>query len=90
MSQIIVNPEEIRMFVNELQQFKHELEHNQQMITSKLDYLGESWQDQEQQIFKEEFSHMIRSMEPMMQKLDEYTAFLDRKAQAADAYLNQR
>jgi len=88
MSQVIINPQEIRIFMSELQQYKQELEYKQQMIVAKLDQLGESWQDQSHQMFREEFYNMIRSMEPYMGKFDEYTSYLNQKATLAEELNN--
>ena len=90
MSQVIVNPDEIRIFMSELQQFKNDLQNNQQSIIAKLDYLGETWQDQGHQRFQEDFFEMMRSMESLMTRIDEYTSDLNRKAEMADELNNYR
>ena len=90
MAQAIVNPDEIRKFINEMSRFKSELEQNRDRTNAKMRELGESWRDHEHQKFAGEFENFIRQMNPFLKNIDEYNSFLNRKAAAADNYLQQR
>lgn len=90
MAQAIVNPEEIRRFIGEMNHFKRELEQNRDRTNAKMRQLGETWKDSEHQRFAQEFENFIRQMNPFLNNIDEYNSFLNRKAAAADNYLQQR
>jgi len=90
MSQAIVNPDEIRRFIGEMSRFKNELEQNRDRTNAKMRELGETWRDSEHQKFASEFEGFIRQMNPFLKNIDEYNSFLNRKAVAADNYLQQR
>ena len=89
-NQIFVNPTEIRIFISELKKLKGDLENNQKQTSGKLRKLGESWKDSEHKKFEEKFTEYLNNMRPIISNIDEYCAFLERKANAADNYLNQR
>ena len=90
MNQIFVNPTEIRIFISELKKLKGDLENNQKQTSGKLRKLGESWKDAEHKKFEEKFTEYLNNMRPIISNIDEYCTFLERKANAADNYLNQR
>jgi uncharacterized protein YukE len=90
MAQAIVNPDEIRKFIGEMKRFKSELEQNRDRTKGKMRELGETWRDQEHQKFASEFENFIRQMNPFLKNIEEYNSFLNRKAVAADTYLQQR
>ena len=90
MNQIFVNPTEIRIFISELKKLKGDLENNQKQTSGKLRKLGESWKDAEHKKFEEKFTEYLNNMRPIISNIDEYCAFLERKANAAGNYLNQR
>ena len=67
-----------------------EIENNQKQTSGKLRKLGESWKDAEHKKFEEKFTEYLNNMRPIISNIDEYCAFLERKANAADNYLKQR
>lgn len=89
MSQVIVNPTEIRQFVIELKRLKAELESNQKRSSDKLRKLGETWKDSEHKKFEDKFSGFLGNIRPFIANIDEYCVFLERKAAAAENYLKQ-
>ncbi|PRM95250.1 hypothetical protein CJ670_09560 [Arcobacter cryaerophilus gv. crypticus] len=89
-NQIFVNPTEIRIFISELKKLKGDLENNQKQTSGKLRKLSESWKDAEHKKFEEKFTEYLNNMRPIISNIDEYCAFLERKANAADNYLKQR
>ncbi len=90
MNQVIVNPTEIKQFISELKRLKVELENNQRQTVDRLKRLGESWKDAEHKKFEEKFTGFLGTMRPFISNIDEYCAFLERKANAAENYLAQR
>lgn len=90
MVQAIVDPQEVRSFAGRLSAFNRELESLTNGMESQFAALGDSWRDQEhasfEQLFKETVS-MIRRFVPVS---EEHVRFLERKAEAAQDYLDRR
>lgn len=82
MGQVLVNPDEIRSFIVELNRFKDEMDINQKQLKAKLNKLGESWNDNEQQKFNNNFETFLKNLTPFSSNIDEYSSFLQRKANA--------
>ena len=91
MSKAIVDPEELRRFAFDLKRFNTEM---QSQIASEIAQpallvkLGETWQDQEQQKFAEQFEKMIAALGKFVDAADKHIPFLLRKAQKIQEYLD--
>lgn len=90
MSQAIVNPEELRRFAQMLKQFNTGLHDQLTALSAQLESLSNSWRDQENRKFAEEFQQSLQSMGRFIQVNEEYIPFLLRKAERIDEYLQQR
>lgn len=90
MAKAIVDPEEIRNFAQELKRFNRELEGRLAALHGRLSALGETWKDQENRKFAEEFEETIRVLQRFVISSDQHIPFLLRKAQRAQDYLDQR
>jgi WXG100 family type VII secretion target len=90
MSQAIVDPEELRRFARNLKRFNAELQGQMTMLHSQLTALGQSWRDQEEQKFREEFERAMQSIGRFVEAADTHVPFLLRKAERADEYLRQK
>ena len=55
MAKAIADPEEIRRFAHDLKRFNDDLTHQLQVMRSRMASLSQSWRDQEQRKFEEEF-----------------------------------
>ena len=90
MAQAIVNPEDIRRFASTLHQFNGELRDRLVTLRGLFSALGESWLDQEQTKFAEEFNSTMEVFNHFSQVAEEHVPFLMRKAEAAQEYLDRR
>ena len=90
MAKAIIDPEELRAFATALQQFNDEL--SSQMMTLYMRYkaLGETWQDQEQARFAEEFEQGMKNLKRFVDISSAQAPILVRKADKIDEYFNQR
>ena len=90
MSQAIVNPEELRAFAQKLKQFNNILSDQAAMLASQLDGLSNTWRDQENRKFSEEFKEHLRLLAQFVEMNNRHIPYLMRKAERIDEYLQQR
>jgi len=90
MSQAIVNPEELRAFAQKLKQFNTVLTDQAAMLANQLDSLSNTWRDQENRKFSEEFKEHLRLLAQFVEMNNRHIPYLLRKAERIDEYLQQR
>jgi len=90
MARAIVDPGELRRFANDLKRFNAELQRQMTAMQGRFNALGQTWRDQEQRKFAEEFEHAMRALTRFTKAADEQVPYLLRKADRAEAYLDQR
>jgi uncharacterized protein YukE len=90
MSQAIMNPDEVRRFAEELKRFNTDLQSRMSLLQARFAALGETWQDQEQQKFAEEFQQALRGLKRFVEASQQHAPYLLRKAQRIEEYLKQR
>jgi uncharacterized protein YukE len=90
MTQAIVDPVELRRFVQHLKHFSGEMLNQMQSAQRQLTQLGSTWRDQEHQKFTEEFEQQMRTMSRFVDLTNQYIPFLLRKADRIEEYLQQR
>ena len=90
MAKAIVDPEELRRFAHDLKRFNDELHNNLTLLHGRLEALGETWRDQEQQKFREEFEQTMRVLGRFSAAANQHIPFLLRKAERIEEYLQQR
>lgn len=91
MPQAIVNPEELERFAQSLRQFNAQLTGNMARLESQFSNLGDTWGDQEQVRFAQEFQQTMQFLHRYIKKSeDEHIRLLMRKAARVREYLNQR
>lgn len=90
MAQAIVNPEELRRFAQHLKNFNNELRTQMTSLHGQLLGLGNTWRDQENQKFVEEFEQTLKVVDRFVQVADDHIPFLLRKAERVEDYLQQR
>jgi hypothetical protein len=59
-------------------------------LGAALGTLQQTWRDQEQAKFAEEFEETMRSLQRFLKSSEVYVPFLLRKAERIEDYLNQR
>jgi uncharacterized protein YukE len=90
MPQAIVDPAELRRFVQHLKQFNDEMLEQMQNAQRQLTTLGSTWRDQEHERFLEEFEQQLRTLSRFVDITNQYVPFLLRKAERIEEYLQQR
>ena len=89
MSKAIMDPEQVRRFAEELQRFNRDLQSRLGSLQARFSALGESWQDQEQVKFSDEFKQTLKTVKRFMEMSEQHVPYLLRKAQRIEEYLKQ-
>ena len=89
MAQAIMDPEEVRRFAQELKKFNTDLQNGMAALQARFAALGDTWQDQEQAKFAEEFKQAMKALKKFMEVSNQHAPYLLRKAQRIEEYLNQ-
>lgn len=87
MSKAVVDPEELRRFAVDLKHFNTTMQEQIGLIQRRFNKLGETWRDQEQEKFAENFERMIATMNRFVETSDQHIPVLMRKAQKIQEYL---
>ena len=90
MSKAIVDPAELRRFALDLKRFNANLQSQMTVLAGRLSALGQSWRDQENTKFVEEFENTMRVLGRFVDASEQHIPFLLRKAEKIEDYLNQR
>ena len=90
MAQLVVNPEELAKFALNLRDFTERLRQDTHRLNGQFSQLRETWRDQEQQKFAQEYMDMMKSIERFLNTSDQHIPFLLRKAERAREYQNQK
>ena len=90
MARAIIDPDEVRAFASELRNFNDELQNRMMSLYMRFKALNETWQDQEQAHFAEEFEKSIKNLKKFVELANVQAPILLRKADKIDEYLNQR
>lgn len=90
MAQAIVDPAELRRFAHNLKRFNADVNTNLSALHGQLLSLGDTWRDQENQHFVQEFEQTIMVLEKFLATADVHIPFLLRKAERIEEYLSQR
>jgi len=89
MSQAIMDPEQVRRFAEELKRFNADLQTRMSALQARFAQLSDTWQDQEQAKFAEEFKQTMKALNKFMESSNEHGPYLLRKAQRIEEYLKQ-
>jgi uncharacterized protein YukE len=87
MPQAIVDPDELRQFASALRRMQSAMREQLQGVTHQMEHLGSTWRDQEHARFAERFGEHARHVARLTEESDEYIAYLLRKAEQIEAYL---
>lgn len=90
MAQAIMDPEQVRRFAEELKRFNVDLQNRMASLQARFASLGDTWQDQEQIKFSEEFKDTMKAVKKFIEVSNQHAPYLLRKAQRIEEYLNQR
>ncbi len=87
MNQAIVDPEQLRRFAANLRIFSEELQQRATALSSQMNQLEQTWRDQQQQKFADEFSEQLRQLNRLVASTREHVPYLLKKAEQAEQYL---
>jgi len=90
MSKADIKPADVKKFSKDLKSFNSTLKSDYSRIHSKLKQLGQTWRDREHKKFESEFDQTAKFIKKFLNSSEQYVLFLNRKAQAAEKYLQQR
>ena len=90
MSKAVADPDEIRRFAQELKRFNNETGRQLSVLAARMNDLSQTWRDQEQKKFSEEFEQTVRVLARFVEVSNRHVPFLLRKAERIEDYLRQR
>ena len=89
MNQAIVDPEQLRQFAAHLHRFSEEMKERSAGLASQMNQLEQTWRDEQQRKFAEEFTTQMRQMTRLIKSTEQHVPYLLRKAEQIDAYLGR-
>ena len=89
MSQAVVDPEQLRQFAAQLHRFAEEMKQRSSGLASQMNQLEQTWRDEQQRKFSEEFTAQLRQLSRLIQSTEQHVPYLLRKAEQIDAYLGR-
>lgn len=89
MPQAIVDPEQLRQFAAMLQRFSQNLRESTASLSQAQARLNESWRDQEQKKFSEEFEQQVKLVQKLLDTTEQHIPYLVRKAEIIEQYLQR-
>ncbi|WP_442506677.1 WXG100 family type VII secretion target [Novipirellula sp. SH528] len=89
MNQAVVDPEQLRQFAAHLHRFSEEMKQRSASLASQMNQLEQTWRDEQQRKFAEEFTTQMRQISRLIQSTEEHVPYLMRKAEQIDAYLGR-
>jgi uncharacterized protein YukE len=90
MAQVIIEPEQVKRFAEELQRFNRDVQHRIGSLQTRFAALGETWQDQEHAKFAEDFKETLKTLKKFVELSESHVPHLLRKAQRIEDYLKQQ
>lgn len=90
MSKAVVDPAELRRFAGDLKRFTEGLRQQMAALSSRVSALSQTWRDQEQVKFTEQFEQTMRVLARFTDAAGEHIPVLIKKAEKIEEYLNQR
>ena len=71
MAKAMMDPEEVRRFAEELKRFNSDLQHRLTSLQARFASLGDTWQDQENEKYSEEFKTMVKALKKFIDTYQE-------------------
>lgn len=90
MAQAVVDPSELRRFAQTLKKFNSEIHERVTGLSGQLSALSNTWRDQENKKFTEEFEQHMKVIARFIEANDQHIPYLLRKAERIEEYLQQR
>ena len=90
MAQAIIDPDEVRRFATELKRFNDDLRNQMKILHGRMTAPGQTWRDQEQAKFSEEFEETMKVLLRVTDAADRHSPGRIRKAERAEEDRQQR
>lgn len=90
MAQAIVDAAELRRFAQTLKKLNTELADRMTRVSTQLADLSNTWRDQENAKFREEFEQHMRMIARFIEANNQHIPYLLRKAERIEEYVQQR
>ena len=90
MAKAVVDPGELRRFAQDLKKFSTDLQQQTGALNARMATLAQTWRDQEQAKFSEEFEQQLGQFGRFVESTGEYVPYLIRKAERIEEYQQQR
>jgi|GEM_PF-802253 hypothetical protein len=87
-NQVIANTDEMRSFAFNLRNLSNDLIDSFAMAKKQMYIVSETWQDQKKDFFMAEFEKSLLDIEKMADLMQEYSNYVDRKAEELEVYLH--
>ncbi|WP_146394182.1 WXG100 family type VII secretion target [Planctomycetes bacterium CA13] len=89
MSKAVADPDHLRQFAAHLHRFAEEMKQNSASLASQMNQLEQTWRDEQQRKFADEFTVQLRQFSKLIKATEEHVPYLMRKAEQLDAYLGR-
>lgn len=89
MPQAIVDPEQLRHFAAMLQRYSQTIRESTAALSQAQARLNETWRDQEQRRFSEEFDEQVKLVQKLLDISEKHVPYLVKKAEIIDQYLQR-
>lgn len=89
MPQAIVDPEQLRQFASMLQRYSQTLRETTAALSQAQARLNETWRDQEQRRFSDEFTDQVKLVQKLLEMSDRHVPYLVKKAEIIEQYLQR-
>ncbi|QDV24293.1 WXG100 family type VII secretion target [Aureliella helgolandensis] len=89
MAQAIVDPEQLRQFAAMLKRYGQQVRESTAALNQAQARLAESWRDQENRKFAEEFEEQVKLVNRLLESTDQHVPYLLKKAEIIDQYLQR-
>lgn len=90
MADVHGNPDEMRQFAYHLNKLAMDLRGLRDSTRAKMNHLNQSWRDNENVQFVQQFEQDVKPMEKLIETAEKYSAFLKKKASKLDEFINTK
>ncbi len=90
MSQIIVDPSEMRKFETSLRELRVEIDARRSMLGQQITEVRNFWEDEKYRQFQRKSETLMLEVQYFSKLCDKYCDYLNKKAAAAEMYLGGR
>ena len=90
MSDVHGNPDEMRQFAYHLNKLAMDFRGLKDSTRAKMNHLSQSWRDNENTQFAQQFEQDIKPLEKLIETAERYSDFLKKKASKLDDFINTK